>query len=176
MRQLIYLLPLILTIYALVDVVRKDEERVAGFPRVAWILIIAFLQPAIGAAVWLIVTKVLPRIQAEREARGAAAEPGRPGGLGALIGFQRAEEEPVQLAPDDDPEFLFRLKAEEQRRRRAARDAAMKEQQRRDLLRPHRQGDDASTGRNATNAPGEPPKGEQAYGGQADGAEDAPQG
>ncbi|WP_371152820.1 PLDc N-terminal domain-containing protein [Buchananella felis] len=148
-RIVLYLLPLVLTIYALVDVARTEDERVGGIPRLVWFIVVALVQPAIGAIVWLVVTKAMPRIQAERDSRDRSGSPAG-ASLGALVGFQRRHEDeaPAQLAPDDDPEFLFRLKAEELRRRRAAQDAAKKEQARRDLLRPRGQAgtDDAAAG------------------------------
>lgn len=146
-RIVLYLFPLILTIYALVDVARTEDERVGGIPRLVWFIVVALVQPAIGAIVWLVVTKAMPRIQAEHDSRSRGGSPAS-ASLGALVGFQRRHEDepPAQLPPDDDPEFLFRLKAEELRRRRAAQDAAKKEQARRDLLRPREQSrrDDAA--------------------------------
>lgn len=104
MRALLLAAPIIVTIFALIDLLLNGSpDRLRGIPKVAWFFLIALIQPAIGALVWLFAGYVLPRIEAER--RGTPPSSPRPTYGG-------------QLAPDDDPDFLFRLKREEWRRRR----------------------------------------------------------
>lgn len=106
MRALLLAAPLIVTIFALIDLLLNGSpDRLRGIPKVAWFFLIALIQPAIGALVWLFAGYVLPRIEAERRGRGAPPSSPRPTYGG-------------QLAPDDDPDFLFRLRREEWRRRR----------------------------------------------------------
>ena len=84
MPRVILVIALIaLILYALIEAVQADRDRVRLMPRWLWIVAILLL-PGVGAAGWLLAGR--PR------ARGhGGGEPGRP------------------LAPDDDPDFLRRL-------------------------------------------------------------------
>lgn len=86
MRQLLALLILGLTVYGIVDCAQADSRRRRGLPLWVWVVLMVAL-PAIGALVWLFVSRLGPADTAPRS---------RP------------------LAPDDDPEFLRDL---ERRRR-----------------------------------------------------------
>lgn len=89
MRNLFALAVFVLVVYALVDCLRARGSEVRGVPKALWVALIVLL-PAIGALAWLL---------AGRE-KGPAAPPTRRG-------------RPV--APDDDPEFLWRLEQERRR-------------------------------------------------------------
>ena len=89
MKFLLAVVVLTLVVYALIDCVRTPAVEVRVMPRAVWVLAILFV-PALGAAAWLVASRV----------RGSASPPPRRG-------------RPV--APDDDPDFLWRL---EQDRRR----------------------------------------------------------
>ena len=95
MRNLAVLLIIGLTVYCVFDVVRSTAEERLGVHPVLWVVLILFV-PLLGAAAWLAV----------RWSRRTAAA-GHPGGA------TRQSRRPV--APDDDPEFLWRL--DEDRRR-----------------------------------------------------------
>ncbi len=82
---LVYVVPLALTIYALVDCIQTDESETRGLPKPFWVLIILFGWLP-GSIAWLV---------AGRPRRGPAGAPRPPA---------RA------TAPDDDPEFLARLR------------------------------------------------------------------
>lgn len=86
MRFLIALIPIIFTIYSLVDCAGTDMGQIRNLPKWAWILIIILLSIpiALGSiAYWI------------------AGRPKRPGlGRGPI---RRV------LPPDDDPDFLRRL-------------------------------------------------------------------
>lgn len=94
MRNLAVLLIIGLTVYCVFDVVRSTAEERLGVHPAFWVLLILFV-PLLGALGWLAVR------WSRRTA--AAGQPGTP----------RQSRRPT--APDDDPEFLWRL--DEDRRR-----------------------------------------------------------
>jgi len=89
---LVYGLPILLAIYALVDCIQTDASQVRGLPKVAWILLIVFIG-IIGPVAWLIAGR--PKTGRSRLTL--------PGSSGSSSGPPRT------VAPDDDPEFLGRL-------------------------------------------------------------------
>lgn len=105
-RVLVYVVPVALAIYALIDLWRsRPQERLGVHPAV-WALIIVLL-PVLGPVAW-IVTSLYVRSQ-QRAAGGDArpsTRPGRPA--------PRRRQGPV--APDDDPDFLWRLERDRRRR------------------------------------------------------------
>lgn len=108
-RILLILVVVGLMAYALADVWSADEDERGGLPRWLWVLLIVLL-PLLGAISWIVV-----RVTARRSGAGPAAgsgsggsrpKPTRPG--------PRRPSGPV--APDDDPEFLWRLEQEKRKR------------------------------------------------------------
>ncbi len=93
LKVLIYALPIILAVYALVDLVQTDEEDVQGLPKLVWVLLIVLIW-VIGPLAWLLAGR-----------RGRHWLPGfsRAGGPGHP-GTGRP------TAPDDDPDFLRGLR------------------------------------------------------------------
>ena len=90
LKVLLYALPIVLAIYALVDLVQTPEDDVQGLPKLAWVALIVLIW-VIGPVAWLVAGK-----------RGRSLLPGltpRPAG-----GPRPASGRP--LAPDDDPDFL----------------------------------------------------------------------
>lgn len=123
LRVLLFVLPLIVSIYAVVDCIQTDESDVRGLPKPFWVLIILFF-PLAGAAAWFLAGR--PR--SGRPARS----PGSPG-----FGPHPAAQPPSPkrpLAPDDDPEFLNRLR--EQRLRKWEDDLARRERESREEPEP----------------------------------------
>jgi len=90
---LVYGLPILLAIYALIDCIQTDESQVRGLPKFGWIALIV-LVAIVGPVAWLV---------AGRARTGGSRLP-LPGGRA-----RGAAERPRPLAPDDDPEFLGRL-------------------------------------------------------------------
>jgi Phospholipase_D-nuclease N-terminal len=82
-RVLIVVIVVVLSVYTLFDVLAADRRRVRGMPKPVW-AVLAFL-PLLGPAFWL----ALGRPQSPR---------GRPPG-----------QQRRTLAPDDDPDFLWKL-------------------------------------------------------------------
>jgi hypothetical protein len=106
---LLYILPLALTVYAVVDCAVDDDAERFSIPKPLWILIIVLL-PLAGPISWLVASKIAkPR----RGGASGGARPRRPG----------------PRAPDDNPEFLRRLAEEQARKERERR---RRERERRD--------------------------------------------
>jgi hypothetical protein len=80
-RVLIFLLVVVLGVWAILDVAQTPISRVHGLSKSTWSLVV--LVPLLGAAAWFL------------HGRVPATTPPR--------------EQPRPLAPDDDPDFLRRL-------------------------------------------------------------------
>ncbi|GEN80943.1 PLD nuclease N-terminal domain-containing protein [Actinotalea fermentans] len=110
LRALVYVVPIALAIFALIDLSRSLPEERAGLRRTLWVAIIVLL-PVLGPIVWIAVS---------RNSRAGSA-PARPRPLPPMAPgrgpLRPPTRRPGPVAPDDDPEFLWRL---EQERRRAA--------------------------------------------------------
>lgn len=107
-RFILYLIPLVLAVYCLVNVITSRNEDIRNLPKVGWIVIILFF-PLIGSIVWLFAGRPIEardrRSPYERRAP-QFPEYDRPGRLYAPD-------------PEADAEFLkkVRERAEEQRRK-----------------------------------------------------------
>lgn len=85
-RVLMVLIPLAVTIYALVDAIQTEDPNVKHLPKLVWILLILVFTP-IGAIAWFLAG----RQRRPRTERGGRNYPRAPRG------------------PDDDPDFLRNL-------------------------------------------------------------------
>lgn len=104
-RALFFLVIIGLAVYALSDIATSDDRARRGIPRGAWLLIA--LVPVVGAVAWI------------ASSRAARAEGGSGGSGGARpTGGGSGPRRSGPLAPDDDPEFLWRLEQERIRRER----------------------------------------------------------
>jgi hypothetical protein len=108
-RVLLTLLAVGLAVYALSDCATSDENDRSGIPKGLWIVMIIFL-PFVGPLAWILVSRTQ---RSRHAAAGGTGTPRRPSGGGG----RRRSSGPI--APDDDPDFLWKL---EQQRRREARD------------------------------------------------------
>jgi hypothetical protein len=102
-------------LYCLLDAATADRQRVRALPKGVWVAIVA-LTFELGAVAWLLWGRprgeqgVAPRaIRPRLGSSNRTAWPTRPSTDRA--GFGR----PGPLAPDDDPEFLARLRQQNQR-------------------------------------------------------------
>ncbi|GGM33392.1 PLDc N-terminal domain-containing protein [Promicromonospora citrea] len=111
-RVLLILAVVGLAVYALVDVWGSEEDERGGLPRWLWVLLIVLL-PLLGAIAWIVVRVSARRSGTSGPGSGGRPTPPRPGG------GPRRPSGPV--APDDDPEFLWRLEQEKRRQQREAR-------------------------------------------------------
>ncbi len=91
-RALMVLVPLALTLYALIDCIRTDDSQIRGLPKIVWVLIVVLLW-VVGPLAWIF---------AGRDRSWQLPERPAP---------------PRQVAPDDDPDFLRGLDLERKRRR-----------------------------------------------------------
>lgn len=125
---LFYVVPLVLTIFCLVEAITSRDDDVRHLPKVGWILLI-LLFPVAGALAWLAAGRPVRRSSSRSHFERAVPE------------FPEYDR-PGRMAAGDpaaDEEFLrkVRERAEEQRRRAA-------EQKRRE--RPNPDGEDRSEG------------------------------
>ena len=116
---LFYVVPLVLTVFCLVEAITSSEADVRHLPKVWWILLILFF-PVVGSVAWLAAGR--PHQGAPRSSRferpvSDFPEYDRPGRAAAT-------------SPEADAEFLrkVRERAEEQRRR--AQEQKRREQER----------------------------------------------
>lgn len=89
LKILLYAVPIVLAVYALVDLVQTPDEDVQGLPKLVWVVLIV-LAWVVGPVAWLL---------AGRKGRGVSGKlppaGGTPGGRPRRV-----------IAPDDDPDFL----------------------------------------------------------------------
>ncbi len=111
LRVLLPLLAVGLAVYALVDLASSDEDERGGIPKGLWVVLIILL-PFLGPIAWILVKRSASRSGTRAARRSPRSRLRRRGHAAAA---QRA------VAPDDDPEFLWRL---EQQQRRQARDGS----------------------------------------------------
>jgi hypothetical protein len=98
MARLFVILPVIaagMLIFAVIDLIRIENERVRGIPKAAWVVIVVLL-PIIGPLLWFIIGR-------ERFGRVRAPGPAAP------------------VAPDDDPAFLTSLGRDREQEERIRR-------------------------------------------------------
>lgn len=100
-RALAVIAAFALLVYALADFANSDERDRGGIPGWLWVVIIILL-PYFGPLSWIVFS---------RSRRRQVAGPGFPSAGPSTKGRRRPSG---PLAPDDDPEFLWRL-AREQR-------------------------------------------------------------
>ncbi|MEV4755384.1 PLD nuclease N-terminal domain-containing protein [Micromonospora sp. NPDC049559] len=98
----LFLAQIALAAAALISCLSAEPDEIRALPRFAWVLLILFF-PLLGSIAWFAAGRPLP-----------AGRPGRPGPAGGA-----PTPPPVRpLAPDDDPEFLRSLSAEQSKRDR----------------------------------------------------------
>lgn len=110
MRLLIYVVPLVLMVFCLVEAITSRDDEVRHLGKVWWILLILFF-PLAGSVAWLVAGRPAsagPRRSAYERGAPEFPEYDRPGRMAAAD-------------PAADAEFLrkVRERAEEQRRRAA---------------------------------------------------------
>ncbi|MEJ3749325.1 PLD nuclease N-terminal domain-containing protein [Actinomycetes bacterium KLBMP 9797] len=98
---LLFVAQIALAVIALISCLSAEEGEIRALPRLAWVLIILFF-PLIGSIAWFVAGRPAPAGQ-PRTARPAGG------------GFP---ERPRPVAPDDDPEFLRSINADESKQDR----------------------------------------------------------
>lgn len=87
-RLLVILIPLAISIYALIDAITTPKSQVRGMPKMVWVILIILTWIG-GAVLWFFLGR--PRSGSSGWRPGGGSEIGRPQG------------------PDDDPDFLAKL-------------------------------------------------------------------
>jgi hypothetical protein len=112
LRVLLTLALLGFTVYAVVDCIQTEDERVRNLPKLAWVALVLLFTPAGGIA-WFIAGRPtdaggLPRIGpgVGPFGGGPAGPPSGPAEAGAAAAADRAGP---PRGPDDDPDFLKKL-------------------------------------------------------------------
>ncbi len=127
-RYLPFLLVLALWIYAFIDCLNTPEEQVRSLPKAVWVLVILlFGEVLVGPIAWFAAGRPRTRIPAAPGEAPAAAAPGR------------------WVAPDDNPEFLSSLKAENARHESMLKDWEADLRRREEELRRRQQGEGEGT-------------------------------
>ncbi|MBI9113948.1 PLD nuclease N-terminal domain-containing protein [Sanguibacter suaedae] len=107
LRVLAVLTAFALLVYAFSDFATSDSRDRGDIPRWLWLVIIVLL-PYFGPIAWI----VFSRSRRAQAAGGTATGPARRG----MPGAGRARRRPSgPVAPDDDPDFLWRLEREQRR-------------------------------------------------------------
>jgi hypothetical protein len=105
---------LALWVFCIVDVITTPEGEPRNLPKMMWLLLVIFI-PTVGSIAWLIAGR--PQ---------AAANPPYKGNAGRFPEYDRPGRHLAQN-PDDDEEFLRRLRERAEQQRRAAREQREKE-------------------------------------------------
>lgn len=105
-RNLGYLLLIALVVFSIVDCLQSDDDERADMPKWAWIVLMIVF-PLIGSIAYLVVSRTMRARRGPRSEQRRGPAP-------------RRRVAPAPTAPDDDPEFLWRL---DQKRRQDERDS-----------------------------------------------------
>ncbi|MFB7496987.1 PLD nuclease N-terminal domain-containing protein [Streptomyces sp. NPDC056161] len=128
LRVLMYLVPLALTIFALIDCLNTPEDEARHLPKIAWVFIILLFW-IVGPIVWLATGKV----------RVPPADGRTPSEWHRNHRFE-------QVAPDDDPEFLKSLAEENKRDERLLKNWEADLRRREEELRRKEKGEEPQEG------------------------------
>lgn len=91
---------LILVVFCLIDCMQSPDQRVRNLPKWGWIILM-ILVPIVGCIAWLVAGRPL-------RDRGDRTTPWPATKTSGFPEYERPVRRPV--APDDDPEFLAKLK------------------------------------------------------------------
>lgn len=107
-RALFFLFVFALALYCVADVLSSDDHRRGGTPKFLWVIVACI--PILGGVVWLVFIS----------ARKSALQQGSAPSTSASTPYYGLRSSGSRTgAPDDDPEFLWKLAAEQRRKREA---------------------------------------------------------
>jgi len=104
MRVLLFLLATGATVWALVECIQADDDRIRRLPKIGWILVILFTF-VLGAIAWFVLGR--PRATGQSPRRWGGLPSGGP-----------ATSQTSRPAPDDDPDFLRRIGRDSEREKK----------------------------------------------------------
>ncbi|GIH27319.1 membrane protein [Acrocarpospora phusangensis] len=107
-RGVVVLLLIGLWLYCVLDVITTPAGQHRNMPKLVWLAVVIIL-PTVGSLLWLIAGR--PRRTGQARAQGPRSQ-------------QSPPRERRPLSPDDDEEFLRKLRERAEEQRRAARDKA----------------------------------------------------
>ncbi len=112
-RVVMAILALAVTIYAVADCARTPNEKIPGRIPKALILVLIMLFMPIGGLAWIVISRV-----AAAEANDGQVRPTVWSSPDSAVRVRRSTQpRTAPMAPDDDPEFLWKLEKELHRRR-----------------------------------------------------------
>jgi len=112
-RALLSLFVVALALYCVVDILSSPDERRGGAPKFMWVVVA--LVPILGPIIWLVFVNGRRSTPVAPHASDSTQYPAQSAGYQRRNNFQR----PGPVAPDDDPEFLWKLAAEQRKKREA---------------------------------------------------------
>lgn len=110
------LLVMVLMVFALVDIIRRDDMQVKYMPKFVWLLLVILL-PFIGSVLWFGIGREYPEggVRFERPARRDTHHPAQPSAPAAPVDFRTTEQ---QIADLDREIEEWRLREEIEKRKR----------------------------------------------------------
>ncbi|KHK98998.1 hypothetical protein LK09_06000 [Microbacterium mangrovi] len=114
------LLILAATIFAIVDIVLRDEDAIKHLPKIAWLFLVILI-PVLGTILWFTLGREWPERAPRPQPRPASAPVVPPAARAGAAGDPRSTEQ--QLADLEREIEEDRLRAELARRRRDQKDA-----------------------------------------------------
>ncbi|MFD5215876.1 PLDc N-terminal domain-containing protein [Microbacterium sp. NPDC058345] len=115
MGFLIWLVTLALTVFSLVDIIRRDDSQVKHMPKFVWLLLVVLL-PLIGSVLWFAIGREYPEngIQLGRAPRQRTAPSPQPAAPPVRVDTRSTEE---QIADLDREIEEWRLRQEIEKRK-----------------------------------------------------------
>ena len=116
MGYLVSLLVLALMVFALVDIIRRDDFQVKYMPKFVWLLLVILL-PFVGSVLWFGIGREYPEggIRLQRPARDRTAHPPQPTAPAVPVDTRTTEQQLADLEREIEEE---RLRAEIAKRKR----------------------------------------------------------
>ena len=105
-RFLLYAIPVVITIYALIDAIMTPGRQARTLPKALWVVLIVVL-PFAGAIAWLLLGRPRSEPYDRGNGRGGGGGGGGTPSAPRLPGLPGRKRGPA--APDDDPAFLREL-------------------------------------------------------------------
>ena len=125
MAFVISLLVVALMVFALVDIIRRDDSQVKFMPKFVWLLLVVLL-PFVGSVLWFGIGREYPEggIRLERPARLKRSRPAPPSAPSAPVIPMDTRTTEEQIADLDREIEEWKLREEVEKRRRERGDSS----------------------------------------------------